>query len=263
MHSPRILLLVALGSLMGSTIGDLCLDDPTWYRDDNSVKTCANLREETDERIAYVCRRDDVQKYCPFTCDLCGENCVDSSTYTFNAWGGTGRNCTWLGLGSSAVVEKKKNALCDAIKSGSYVKNECKRACENCELENPLTLAPSGTPSLSPKPSAIYTDCIDNPSFAYNGYDRWDCTKIRRAGTRENLCKEVSVRTNCKLTCGLCCEDDTSFTFGRRNQRDCDWIGATTTRKTKLCANNKFRDDKRIIYVCSKTCDTCEDEVTL
>ena len=261
MHSPRILPLVALACLLRFTLGDLCLDNSTWYRDGNSLKTCAQLRTESEERIAYVCRRDDVQKYCPFTCDLCGEDCVDSLTYTFPAWNGNNRNCTWMGLGNSVMVERKKTALCGSYKSGSLVKDNCKRTCDNCELENPLTLSPSGAPSMSPKPSSTFTDCIDNPSFVYNSYD---CNFMRRNDpTRETYCKYDSVRRNCKLTCGLCCEDDTSFIFGKRLQRDCDWIGADTTRKARLCGKKVFRDDKRIIFVCSKTCGTCEDEVTV
>ena len=202
---------------------------------------------------------------CPETCGNCPSlpstspsleptifgSCNDSTTYTFTAWGGDGRGCGWLSEGGEILAQNKRDTFCPLAKSGSYVKDKCSKSCGAC---------PGYTSSSSSLPATLApSNCVDDQSFIKNGKS---CSQIR-SGDRDYFCQKVDVRVSCPISCGLCCADNPLYTFGRNRERTCDWIGLDIYRKFSLCVPSTFKNGERVVYMCSKTCNTCEYEVSL
>jgi len=65
------------------------------------------------------------------------------------------------------------------------------------------------------------------------------CTWIgSRKKRRKNFCsKYKAVRKRCPVTCGVCCEDDTTFKFKLNNgqQKGCAWINPKKKNRMKYC----------------------------
>ena len=72
------------------------------------------------------------------------------------------------------------------------------------------------------------------------------------------LCKLDEVRTNCPVTCGLCCEDDPSYTFinDMGIEKTCGWITLKDVRKSKYC--DKYKSGMLVRVACPKACDYCK-----
>ena len=205
-----------------------------------------------------------------FSCTI-AQTCEDSSTFTFSAWKKSGRTCAWLSSGTNAVVQRKKDVLCPQVKSSRYVKDKCPKTCENCPEGPSVSPSPSKTPSVSHPPSQSpsisnsptlkLSNCIEDEAFSKYGKT---CNQIRNSeSNRSFFCQNADVRASCPVTCGLCCADNSAYTFGRSNKRTCDWIALENSRISNLCVSSIYRKNKKVVYMCSKTCNTCEDKVNI
>ena len=189
-----------------------------------------------------------------FTCTS-AQTCEDSTTFIFAAWGGTARTCSWISQGSGLVAQRKQEVICPMVKNSKYVKDQCPKACDNCPQgpsisPSPVSHPPSSSPTLS--------SCIEDETFTKSGKT---CSQIRNnESNRDFFCQKTDVREKCPVACGLCCADSPTYTFGR-NDKTCAWIALQSSRKSKLCVQSVYRKKKRVVYMCSKTCNTCEDEI--
>ena len=135
--------------------------------------------------------------------------------------------------------------------------------------------SPSGNPSFGPSdtpsqsPSSFYDTgsfvCKDNSSFVYSfSLDTaqrscWNIgTNVKR---RKKFCVFDAVRRNCPITCGLCCEDDSTFSFmtDRVGIKNCKWIANSAKRIQKYC--DKRRKGVVIKSACPVACNSCNDTV--
>lgn len=108
---------------------------------------------------------------------------------------------------------------------------------------------------------ATAAQCLNNSTYSYKEPTK-TCSWIRwKEERRQILCLIDDVRTNCPQSCGLCCEDDISYTFvsSSLQERTCSWIDSAN--KTLYCS--RTRDSQTIRNACPKTCGICKEEVKL
>ena len=80
-----------------------CKDSETYKfdRDNAGTTSCAWLKESKADapiRINKYCPLPEVRYQCPVTCDACGEECADDSSFMFELFSipGTYKDCTWI-----------------------------------------------------------------------------------------------------------------------------------------------------------------------
>ena len=73
---------------------------------------------------------------------------------------------------------------------------------------------------------------------------------------RQSLCSLNEVHTACRMTCGLCSVDDTTFTYTAENGfvRNRAWTGRRRSRMKRYCKRNKIRSN------CPITHGSCEEK---
>jgi hypothetical protein len=101
------------------------------------------------------------------------------------------------------------------------------------------------------------------------------CNWIRLETERRNeYCQYQAVHVNCPLSCGVCCEDDPSYTFNApfaegSKTKDCEWVGKKFLRQQKYCSGEVDESDPFVEYqggkwireACPKACNFCVDLV--
>jgi len=126
---------------------------------------------------------------------------------------------------------------------------------------------PSVTPSDKPTSStdAPTVVCLNSDTFRYNGNDKKDCQWIRNEEDRRvKICsKSIEAHDNCPQSCGLCCEDDASYTFETDNSgmQDCDWLSKKTVRQETYC--EEWSNGSTVQNACPETCGLCQDYVSV
>ena len=110
--------------------------------------------------------------------------------------------------------------------------------------------------------------CVNNDSFRFDGQERKTCHWVRKNKNdnderRNTYCKYDDVHINCPLSCGLCCMDDTSYTFVNENgnRKGCGWIANQSFRALKYCGT--IHDGQALHYSCPLACAMCEKYVSL
>ena len=78
--------------------------------------------------------------------------------------------------------------------------------------------------------------------------------QTQQAKIRDELCKDVEVRTHCSRSCGSCCWDDKAFRFQMESGkwRSCFWLSKSSNRILKYCSA-----DEHIRQRCRKSCGIC------
>jgi hypothetical protein len=106
--------------------------------------------------------------------------------------------------------------------------------------------------------------CINDVTYTHDDPEQ-TCSWIRwKEERRQSLCQIEIVRTKCPQTCGLCCEDDASYTFLNRSSKmkDCAWIIASSQeRKDLYCSLHK--NGRMVRDGCPSACNVCQAEVKL
>jgi len=117
--------------------------------------------------------------------------------------------------------------------------------------------------------------CLNSESFFFND-EKETCQWVRFKEERRNkYCQYQTVRVNCPLSCGLCCENNDAYTFTAKfgkggRTKDCDWLGKKEKRQEKYCGEkddgdefNEFQKGKMIRDACPKSCKYCVDLVSI
>lgn len=109
----------------------------------------------------------------------------------------------------------------------------------------------------------VANTCLNNSNFTYNGNDKMTCRWIRWKETRrKSLCIEDDVRINCPQSCGLCCENDTNYSFKYMEflWLDCAWIQhQSDENRHDIC--NSFRSGRMVRDGCPRACNFCQDYI--
>ncbi len=68
------------------------------------------------------------------------------------------------------------------------------------------------------------------------------------------LCAKEAVVKHCRLTCHVCCADDTGFSFKTKNNyKKCQWLQKQkTTKRDRLC------ERLDISHKCAASCGLCD-----
>jgi hypothetical protein len=132
-----------------------------------------------------------------------------------------------------------------------------------------LVLLPVGAFAQLPSP------CLNNDDYRYTGQNKSggvvlrSCSNIRIKETRrQKLCLLSDVRTACPQTCGLCCEDDATFSFPMKKEaktQKCSWLTKknAATRQATYCGVDDSVGDTTIRNECPKSCNFCQTLVPL
>jgi len=100
--------------------------------------------------------------------------------------------------------------------------------------------------------------CENDRSFRYKGKKNKSCIWVGDDPVRRNnFCsRRKTVRDACRMTCGLCCKDDSSYRYTIRSglSRDCAWAAKKDSRSRKVCTKKKVRSN------CPITCASCQDK---
>lgn len=122
------------------------------------------------------------------------------------------------------------------------------------------SMFPTRLPSFTPSdvPSNMPTiACKDYPDeFGASG--KLTCAQIRKYKTqkREKKCQSSKIYDFCRVTCGICCEDDPTYEFEYKDRiHDCAWLATenTPSKIAKICEEK----GKTLQYGCIKTCEEC------
>jgi len=97
-------------------------------------------------------------------------------------------------------------------------------------------------------------ECTNDKSFQLKNNKK--CAWIGNGSEkrRSKHCKNNNVRMSCPVTCGICCEDDPTFTFkiNRGVMKGCDWIDEKKPKRMEYCKK---------LYIsssCPIKCDDCK-----
>ena len=126
--------------------------------------------------------------------------------------------------------------------------------------------------------------CVNDPTFEWpsiaDGNKKKTCKQIRiKESRRTTMCLISEVATACPQSCGVCCEDDSTFEFPLRNNPDkiqnCTWIlrnkneDKTEKRIDRYCTKGEngtkplyTHNNRTIRDACPKSCNFCFTTVT-
>ena len=117
--------------------------------------------------------------------------------------------------------------------------------------------------------------CLNSDDYRYPGENKSgqtvlrSCSNIRIKETRrQTLCLLSEVRTACPQTCGLCCEDDPTFSFPMKKEaksQKCTWIAKNnvSVRQAEYCTIKDTVGSTTIRNMCPKSCNFCKTLVPL
>ena len=134
---------------------------------------------------------------------------------------------------------------------------------------SPPSIAPSLAPSIATSTIVIEEEektqeiieeitCLNSDSFIWTNDKgkEFDCTKIRnKEEARQIACLELLTQESCPLSCGECCEDDSTYSFTQNGiQMTCESedIG-------DYCDEHK--NGQMVRSACPSTCQICMDPV--
>lgn len=108
--------------------------------------------------------------------------------------------------------------------------------------------------------------CTNDASFrfSYNGKTR-DCQWIipQSDEVTTTLCRDMTIRSSCLHSCGLCCEDNIFFRIQTLDGefKTCSWIAKDEATKLQYC--NLKQNGISLKEVCAATCNNCEPFIPL
>jgi len=119
----------------------------------------------------------------------------------------------------------------------------------------------SPTLSLTTGASPSTFTCSNDAEYRYDNGSKKSCAWLMdKPWLRKRHCAIEEVINACPISCGLCCEDDPSFTFttSAHKKQDCAWLAEDrAVRESKLCGNRSIRNN------CALTCDNCQYRINV
>ena len=102
-------------------------------------------------------------------------------------------------------------------------------------------------------------------SFTHEGTTR-GCGWVRKQSDdiRQVVCQIRDIRSQCKVSCGVCCEDDPDyFSVIDDHQRYCPWFGKKPIRINTYCEEKFYLNGAQVRNVCPKACENCPNFISL
>ena len=120
-------------------------------------------------------------------------------------------------------------------------------------------------PNVPGKAPKLAISCFDDKEYTFEHISHQTCSWIKGVESRRQiLCRHDDVISNCPITCGHCCKDDTSYTF-RKNMnvggraKPCDWVAQDIIRQNRYC--HLWRNGLIIRDACPLSCNVCKSKV--
>ena len=92
------------------------------------------------------------------------------------------------------------------------------------------------------------------------------CGWIRKQSDdiRQGVCQNSDIRSQCKVSCGICCEDDPDYFFVINDHpRYCPWFGKKPIRINTYCGRKSYLNGAQVRNVCPKACNNCPSFISL
>ena len=102
-------------------------------------------------------------------------------------------------------------------------------------------------------------------SFTHEGTTR-GCGWIRKLSDdiRQDVCQDNDIRSQCKVSCGICCEDDPDyFSVIDGVERYCSWFGKKAIRINTYCGKKFYLNGAQLRNVCPEACGNCPSFISL
>ena len=221
-----------------------CKNDDEWTFFNSDVVTCRWIRHKEFRRVEYCSKGPVVTDFCP---QSCGHSCEDHPTFMFkNNFIQKDITCAYISFN-----DKRRNKYCSMWKNGTVVRDMCPVACNAC-LEK---VRPTSPPSIE-----NHQLCFNNPDWHWPNMPSVTCKWIRnKEFRRQSYCRIGDTTVQCPQTCGICCEDDRTYSIDKKGLKTCHWVSQTGSRINTFCP--KFRNGRLVKDACPKTCDVCLDTV--
>ena len=214
----------------------VCMNDNTWQYLDFPRITCKWIRNVESRREEYCSKGTVVTDNCPQSCGLC---CEDHPNYEFRDQEiKKDITCAYI---KNAV---RRNKYCDLWRNGSMIRDICPVACEQCKT-----------------PIGATGSCQNNPDWTWFGFSQVTCNWIRNVESRrEDFCnRNDEVKEECPQACGVCCEDDETYSMDSDGEKTCAWVAYSDARISQFCG--KYKNGKMVRDACPVTCDRCLEPV--
>lgn len=220
-------------------MGGSCTNDATFYHGSDRKQTCSWIGNRQD-RVFSFCQAENVRSKCPQVCGLC---CVDDPGFKFSLKRqGVEKTCQWL---------KHKSVRQDRYCNNNTISDACPISCgtDNCPGYVPISNVTTSNPALT---------CSDNKYYSMGGRKRTCHWMGLQEERRYLFCQSEEVRNNCPFSCGVCCKDDSEYTFtiNRGEQKKCIWLGKKSARQDRYCDN--VIDGMSVSERCPKACGRCK-----
>jgi len=109
------------------------------------------------------------------------------------------------------------------------------------------------------------TECSDDANYTSDHIENLNCRELRlNTSLRQEYCTYDEVTKACPVSCGICCDDNPTFTIKIRDgdstkKIGCDWIGKMKARRKKYCYNIKKK--ALVQAACPDACALCPDPI--
>ena len=117
--------------------------------------------------------------------------------------------------------------------------------------------------STTTGPPTVNGDCLNSPDYKYDneGHNcQWVGNKENR---RKSICLEPEVRDNCPQTCGICCDDSSTYKFQHQSgqMKFCRWLGKDKSRQDEYCSS--YSNGEKVKNMCPLACNLCKEFIPL
>jgi len=105
-------------------------------------------------------------------------------------------------------------------------------------------------------------ECKNDDTYVHPSDPELTCKRIRNREHRRTLfCKEKEVSRLCPQSCGVCCKNDSTYTFMKGLiERNCAWVGnLEQSQKESWCS--KHKGGHTIQDMCPVACDECKSYI--
>ena len=107
-------------------------------------------------------------------------------------------------------------------------------------------------------------ECENDNNYVHPSDPELTCKKIRnREYRRQSFCTEEEVNRLCPQSCGVCCKNDSTYTFMHGSvERNCTWVGNLIQSRKKIWCG-KHKGGHIIKNMCPVACDECKSYISI
>lgn len=239
-------------STKSPTVSPVCEDDQTFTFDTPfGLKDCAWVASSPIAQLGY-CPDTDVKNKCVKTCD----NCVKSNPPTVSPTNSPTDTQTNSPTVSSSTAPSSSPTSKPTATVTTSLPTKIPTGLPTGSPTRKGTGSPTSKPTLIPTATQTEDECWNALGLDYAGDPKHDCEWLARDQFRVDLLcsKREFVREACPVTCGICCEDNPTYTFSTPfGTQDCAWVASSPIAQLGYCSNTDIKT------YCSKACSNCRE----